>query len=103
MGTYYSTLGISSGDIGGAIAEGILHDIRVNGLGLQGFPQIAVARHTGGGFEIMLRFGDAESRFVVTDDEAKRAVRLMKSSQGHDRIIFDRVQQAAAEVESKSR
>lgn len=103
MGTYYSTLGISSGDIGGAVAEAVLHDIRVNGLGLQGFPQVVVSRQTGGGFLIALRFGNADSQFAISDDEAKNAVRLMKLSLGHDGIIFDRVQQAAAEVESQAR
>ena len=39
MGTLYA-IGVSAGDIGAANAEVVIHDIRVNWLGIQGFPQI---------------------------------------------------------------
>ena len=39
MGTLYA-IGVSAGDIGFANAEAVIHDIRVNGLGIQGFPPI---------------------------------------------------------------
>lgn len=101
MGTLYEE-GISSGDIGGAIAEGILHDIRVNGLGLQGFPLIHVTRAEKGFFKVSLRFNDAERDFIITSAEAKRAVKLMKSRKGHSDEIFSRIQDAAAALEGEN-
>jgi hypothetical protein len=99
MGTLYA-IGVSSGDIGAAIAESIIHDVRVNGLGIQGFPQITVAHPSKDVFAIGLKFDGHESGFTITADEAKRAVSTMKSGKGHDAAIFRRVQDAAVEIEA---
>ncbi len=101
MGTLYS-IGISSGDIGGAVAEAVLHDIRVNGLGLQGFPQIDVAHPAKDVFAISLRFNDHVHAFDISAAEAKRSVELMKSKRGHNSEIFKRVQEAAARLEGSA-
>src|SRR3546814_7443016 len=86
MGTLYA-IGVSSGDIGAAIAESIIHDVRVNGLGIQGFPQITVAHPSKVVFAIGLKFDGYESGFTITADEAKRAVRTMKGGKGQDAAI----------------
>lgn len=99
MGTLYA-IGISSGDIGAAIAEAIIHDIRVNGLGIQGFPQITVSHPSKDAFSIRLTFDSYTSDLTITADEAKRAVATMKARRGHDDGIFRRVQDAAVELEA---
>lgn len=99
MGTLYA-IGVSSGDIGAAIAEAIIHDIRVNGLGIQGFPQITVTHPTKDVFAIRLTFDAYSSELTITADEANRAVAAMKAGRGHDDGIFRRVQDAAVELEA---
>jgi hypothetical protein len=91
---------VSSGDIGAAIAEAVIHDIRVNGLGLQGFPQITVEQPSKDAFAIRLKFETYSSELVITADEAKRAVATMKARRGYDDGIFRRVQDAAIELEA---
>ncbi|MEQ8743501.1 hypothetical protein [Parasphingorhabdus sp.] len=101
VGTLYEN-GVSSGDIGAAIAEGVIEDVRINGLGIQGFPQVTVAHPSKHSFAITLKYGPHTSEFTITADEAKRAVKLMKAKKGHDGGIFRRVQDAAVEIESLS-
>lgn len=99
VGTLYA-IGVSSGDIGTAIAEAIIHDIRVNGLGIQGFPQIVVAHPDKDTFAITLKFDTHTSSFTISAAEASRAVKAMKAGKGHDDGIFRRVQDAAVEIEA---
>ena len=99
MGTLYA-IGISSGEIGAAIAEAVIHDVRVNGLGIQGFPQITVGHPSKDTFLVRLTFDTYTSDLTITADEAKRAVAAMKAGRGHDEDIFRRVQDAAVELEA---
>ncbi|WP_137680546.1 hypothetical protein [Aurantiacibacter suaedae] len=99
MGTAYA-IGISSGDIGAAIAEAVIYDVRVNGLGIQGFPQITVSHPSKDTFSIRLTFDNYTSDLTITAHEAKRAVAAMKAGRGHDEDIFPRVQDATVELEA---
>lgn len=99
MGTLYAIV-VSSGDIGAAIAEAVIHDIRVNGLGIQGFPQITVTHPAKDVFAVRLTFDTYSSELTITADEAKRAVAAMKAGRGHDDGIFRRVQDAAVKLEA---
>jgi hypothetical protein len=99
MGTLYA-IGISSGDIGGAVALAVIEDICVNGLGLQGFPQVVVGQ-VAKDFNITLKFNDTSAEFVITADEAKRAVKAMKAGKGYSKEIFRRVQDAAISLEAQ--
>lgn len=38
MGSIYA-IGVSSGDVDAAIAEAVIYDVRVNDLGIKGFPK----------------------------------------------------------------
>ncbi len=55
---FYSSLEITSSDIGAAVAECIIEDIRVNGLGLGGFPQVSISRQNKDNFKATLNFND---------------------------------------------
>ncbi|MEI5550458.1 hypothetical protein V7S57_16790 [Caulobacter sp. CCNWLY153] len=97
MGTRYA-IGISSGDIGGAVALALIEDVRGNGLGLQGFPQIVVGQ-VAKDFHITMKFDEAATQFVITADEAQRAVKAMKAGSGYSQEILERVLDAAANLE----
>lgn len=95
----FQTLKITSSGIGGAVAEAVLHDFRVNSLGLQGFPQVTVLRPDKDNFEIILQFDELRQSFTLSNNEAKNAVKKMKANQGYDSDIFDRIQKALARLE----
>lgn len=97
MGTIYEE-GFTSGGIGAAVAEAILHDHRGNGLSLQGFPQVEVAS-SGGDFLITISFGECKTSFAITREEARDAVHAMDTQRSHSGAIFDRVQEAVANLE----
>jgi hypothetical protein len=97
---YYQNLGVSSGEIGGAIAAGIIHDIRINGLGIQGFPKITVSKSSTKMFKISLHFASSKADFEITEAEAKVAVAQMKNNGLYEPSIFDRIQEAASIIES---
>lgn len=104
--TYYSQYNFSSADLAGAIAEAAMHDLRVNGFGFEGFPQIFVqANSDWSGFQVTLSFNaqvTSEMYFEISLSEAKSAVGKFKSKSGYDHAIFDRVQIALAALEEKA-
>ncbi|QQQ00812.1 hypothetical protein [Lysobacter enzymogenes] len=100
--TYYASYGFSSYDVAGAVAEAVLHDIRVNCLGIQGFPQIQISRSDGFKFDVALGWHDSAKssvRFSLTLSEAQSAVKKFRAKAGYDPAIFDRVQEALAKLE----
>ena len=101
--TYYSDLGFSDCQVAGAVAEAALHDLRVNNFTFSGFPQIDVSGDPGGSFTVMLRWNKASStQFQLSEAEAKAAVKKFTSGAGYDPAIFNRVQEAVAELEGKA-
>ncbi len=97
MGTYYSKLGLSDGDLCAAVARAIVHDAAEDGLGTGGFPQIT-ARRAKDGFALELRMDKHARSFDVTDAEARRMVTTMKTSEQYDPVVFDRIQEAVAQL-----
>ncbi|MGX1501096.1 hypothetical protein ACSSV1_006165 [Labrenzia sp. MBR-25] len=100
---HFLSLKISSSDIGAAVAEAMLHDIRVNLLGINGFPQIKVERSLNEGFDVSLCWGKDKTSFTLSDDEAVDAVKVMKEQKTYYPPIFDRVQEALAGLEAMPR
>lgn len=98
LGTYYSKLGHSDGDLCAAVARAIVHDAAVNGLGTGGFPEIT-ARRAKDGFAVELRMDKHARSFDVTDAEARRMVATMKNLEQYDTAVFDRIQEAMAQLE----
>lgn len=90
---------VTSSEIGGAVAEAILYDIRMNSLGLNGFPEVSISRQNEEGFKVYLQFGGHSQNFEMSNFEAKNAVQRMKSQKGYDPNIFDRIQEALAKLE----
>ena len=97
----HQRLGISSGDIGSAVAACIVHDAIVNGLGLDGFPGVEIDRAIDTGFKVTISFASIGETFSISDAEAKAAVSRLKTMRLHDATIFDRVQEAVATVEGR--
>ena len=101
--TYYNDLGFSDSQVAGAVAEAALHDLRVNNFTFSGVPQIDVSGDPGGSFTVMLRWNKASStQFQLSEAEAKAAVKKFTSGAGYDPAIFNRVQDAVAELEGKA-
>ena len=99
--TYYTSLGTTSAEIGGAIAAIIIRDIIINGLGLEGFPQIAVKKEKSDIFSLKLSFNDAAISFNISTEDAVGAAREMKHGQQCGNNIYNIVIDAVAALESK--
>jgi hypothetical protein len=101
--TYYPDLGFSDCQVAGAVAEAAMHDLRVNLSRFPGFPQIDVSDDPSGSFTVVLRWkGAASVQFQLSKAEAKVAVKKFTSGTGYDRAIFDKVQEALANLETKA-
>ncbi|TAA12456.1 hypothetical protein EA658_09895 [Pseudoxanthomonas winnipegensis] len=104
---YYLPEQISSAEIAGAVAECLLEDLRVNGLGISGLPQIFIPSimDRKAPFTVTLAWkvdahGETVTRaFEMTMTEAKAAVKKFKAKTGYDRALFERVQKAIAKLE----
>ena len=100
--TYFPELGLSSAQVAGAVAEAAVHDLRVNNFGFPGFPQIEVSGDPIGSFTVVLSWKKASStQFQLSEAEARAAVKKFTSGAGYDPAIFNRVQEALAELEGK--
>ena len=99
MSTFYASAGISSGDIGGAIAYIALDDIRTNGLGLQGFPQIAVKKLNTDEFLVTLCFEGNQAHFNIPLKMAVSAIAAMKENNAYSADIFNLVHISLASLE----
>jgi hypothetical protein len=101
--TYFPELGLSSAQVAGAVAETALHDLSMNNFGFSGFPQIDVSGDPSGAFTVVMRWNKAASmQFQLSGAEAKAAVKKFTSGAGYDPAIFNRVQEALAELEGKA-
>lgn len=102
MAIYDLNKGITGGGIGVAVAEAIVHDIRVNATGINGFPQITVAREAPKEFLVGLQWERHRTEFILSDAEAEGAIKRMKAGNGYDPTIFDRIQEAYATLEHRA-
>ena len=107
MSTYYQDQKVSTSGIAGAIALAALHDIRVNSLGIEGIPQIAIEEADDDCFTVTLSWTDQNGqvvpvRFLLEQDKAFEAARKFKASESHDHSIFESVQGALSELEGKA-
>jgi hypothetical protein len=104
--TYYSQYEFSTADLAGAVAEAALEDLRVNGYGFDGFPQIVVTADASRTvFVVKISWNVhaiCEMEFDISLIEAKAAVKTFKSQSGYDKSIFARVQTALAALEGKA-
>lgn len=101
--TRYNSLGISSDQIAGAIAEIVIHDLRENRSSLAGFPQIGISSNKDYLFTVLLSWRDFSVEIELSKSEAKGAAEKFKSKEGFDEVLFDRVQEAFAALELKVR
>lgn len=92
--------GLTSSKIATGIALCIIHDINVNNLGLNGFPQITITRSVNGGFNVTLIFETRLVKFEISEVEAKSAAKLAKIFE-YDHDVFDRVQESLADLEGQ--
>lgn len=104
MSTLYKQ-GISSCEIGGAVALALLHDLHVNLSFLSGVPQVTVFSLANGKFPITLSWekGKGEIKvvsFELDEKAAFDAATKFKKEQKYDKNIFQAVQKAMAELES---
>lgn len=96
----------SNCEVAGAVAEAALHDLRVNLFAFSGFPQILVDHPVNDMFKISLIWSEGGVSTVsieLTKAEAKASVKMFRDKQGYNKVIFDRIQEAIANLEYKSR
>jgi hypothetical protein len=97
----FSSEGVSTCEIAGAVALCAIRDLRVNLFRFGGFPQISV-EHGDGDFRVTISVhgkDEAQQTFSLTRAEGIKAAKAFKKdSDRHDPAIFDRVQEALARV-----
>lgn len=101
MSNSYQGLSFSSVHLAGAVAEAVLHDLRVNHLAIRGFPQIDV--ETNGPistFYVMLSWNSTVVKFEISRAEAKSATDDFKKKKQFSPELFKHVQKALAHLES---
>jgi hypothetical protein len=75
----------------------------VNLFSFHGFPQIEVSGDPGGLFTVVLSWKKhASMQFQLSEAEAKAAVKKFTSGTDYDPAIFNKVQRALAELETKA-
>jgi hypothetical protein len=101
--TYYPDFGFSSCQVAGAVADAAIHDLRINHFSFPGFPQIEVTGAPDDSFTVVLRWKQtASTQFQLSEAEVKSAVKKFMAGTGHDPAIFNKVQDALAELERKA-
>jgi hypothetical protein len=98
---YYTDLESSDCEVAGAVAKAAIHDLRVNLFSFPGFPQIDVCDDPSGFFTVVLSWKTASAQFQLSEAEAKSAVKRFGSGTGHDPAIFNKVQRALWDLETK--
>lgn len=89
----------------GAVAEAMIHDLRVNNFTFSGFPHIDIEYQKYDVFKIRLNIesnGKKEAHFELSYSEAKAAAMMFSENRRMDRKIFKRVQSSLIALEAKS-
>ena len=94
----FKELGFSDGTLCAAVARAIVHDAAQNTLGTGCFPKIT-ARHTDDRMRIEISTDHKTISFEVTEAEATRMVETLRKSEQYDVVVFDRIQEAVAQLE----
>lgn len=88
----------------GAVAEAMIHDLRVNNFTFSGFPHIDIEYQKNDIFKIRLNIesnGKKETFFELSYSEAKAAAMMFSKNKRIDKKIFKRVQFSLIALEAK--
>lgn len=100
MSTYFSHLGISSCEIGGLVAESLLHDLRVNNFTFTNFPEV-ITEWDENNFLIKLRAHDHTTEpELFTHEEIKALLKTFNAKKPFDKAFFKKIQNLAVQLES---
>lgn len=99
MGTYFTSSGFSSCEVGGFVASALLHDLRVNNFTFTNFPEVDVSwddTH----FHITLKVkGASSSPFSFDYATVKAEVKRFRDKNAASPEVFKVIQNHAAELE----
>ncbi|EKN4700040.1 hypothetical protein AAIP73_002737 [Yersinia ruckeri] len=91
--------------IAGAVALAIIDDLKDNTFSFSGFPMIDVTQETSQSFKITLSFAVKNTivshQLRLTEEVALKTESIFKNKKSYPREIFDAVQEAVAQLESK--
>lgn len=95
---YLNRLGITDGQLCASVARAIVQDAATENLATGAFPEIS-AQRADEGFLIQMRVKGHCRSFNVTDAEARNMVEAMRLSKHCGDDVFDRIQEAIAQLE----
>ncbi|AUQ43797.1 hypothetical protein [Yersinia ruckeri] len=91
--------------VAGAIALAIIDDLKDNTFSFSGFPMIKITQEESKSFKVTLSFSVKNTivfhQFQLSEDVALKAESIFKEKKSYPRDIFDAVQEAVAQLESK--
>ena len=99
MGTYFTSSGFSSCEVGGFVATALLHDLRVNNFTFTNFPEVDVVWDDDN-FHITLKaHGASSSTFSFDYKTVMAEVKRFRDKKDVSAQVFDVIQKHAAELE----
>jgi hypothetical protein len=101
MSTFFTHLDLSSCEVGGLVAEALLHDLRVNNFTFTNFPEV-ITEWDSDNFYIKL-----QAHNQITQPEAfshntiKSLIKAFRAEKNLDKEFFKKIQTLAAQLESE--
>ncbi|MCI0917473.1 hypothetical protein JNA64_09885 [Pseudomonas stutzeri] len=100
MSTYFTSLEISSCEIGGLVAESLIHDLRVNNFTFTNFPEVIVEWDSENFYIKLQAHGQTTQAESFPYKAMKTLIKDFRNKKERDKVFFTSIQNLAVQLES---
>jgi hypothetical protein len=100
MSTYFTSLEISSCEIGGLVAESLIHDLRVNNFTFTNFPEVIVEWDDENFYIKLQAHGQSTQAESFPYKTMKALIKDFRNQKDRDKEFFTSIQNLAIQLES---